>query len=118
MGRRKAQYFSQGQINKRQHSLSALIVFRFTVTATPVTMAVKSHLRGGRPVLIALATNDALSGSAKNLGALMNIKGFYFCPLRQDDYIDKPASMVADFSRLPQAAAAAIQGRQLQPVML
>ncbi|MDE7294321.1 MAG: dipicolinate synthase subunit B [Oscillospiraceae bacterium] len=88
------------------------------ITDTPVTMAVKSHLRGGRPVLIAAATNDALSGSAKNIGTLLNTKNIYFCPLKQDDYVNKPASMVADFKLLCDAANAALEGRQIQPVMM
>lgn len=88
------------------------------ITDTPVTMAVKSHLRIGRPVLIAAATNDALSGSAKNIGTLLNTKNIYFCPLKQDDYVNKPASMVADMGLLCDAANAALEGRQLQPVMM
>lgn len=87
------------------------------ITDTPVTMAVKSHLRNGRPVLIAAATNDALSASAKNIGTLLNIKNIYFVPFRQDDFVKKPRSAVADFSMIPEAAKAALNGRQLQPVL-
>ncbi|MCI7233219.1 MAG: dipicolinate synthase subunit B [Oscillospiraceae bacterium] len=87
------------------------------ITDTPVTMAVKSHLRNGRPVLIAAATNDALSASAKNIGALLNIKNIYFVPFRQDDFVKKPRSAVADFSMIPEAAKAALNGRQLQPIL-
>lgn len=87
------------------------------ITDTPVTMAVKSHLRNGRPVLIAAATNDALSASAKNIGTLLNIKNIYFVPFRQDDFVKKPRSAVADFSMIPDAAKAALNGRQLQPVL-
>lgn len=87
------------------------------ITDTPVTMAVKSHLRNGRPVLIAAATNDALSASAKNIGALLNIKNIYFVPFRQDDFVKKPRSAVADFSVIPEAAKAALNGRQLQPIL-
>lgn len=87
-----------------------------SITDTPVTMAVKSHLRAQRPVLISLATNDALAGTAKNLGAVMNYRHYYFVPLKQDDCLNKPTSLVADFSRLPEAAAKAIEGAQLQPV--
>lgn len=87
------------------------------ITDTPVTMAVKSHLRNGRPVLIAAATNDALSASAKNIGTLLNIKNIYFVPFRQDDFVKKPCSAVADFSMIPEAAKAALNGRQLQPVL-
>jgi len=87
------------------------------ITDTPVTMAVKSHLRNGRPVLIAAATNDALSASAKNIGALLNIKNIYFVPFKQDDFVKKPRSAVADFSMIPEAAKAALNGRQLQPIL-
>lgn len=87
------------------------------ITDTPVTMAVKSHLRNGRPVLIATATNDALSASAKNIGTLLNIKNIYFVPFKQDDFVKKPRSAVADFSMIPEAAKAALNGRQLQPIL-
>ncbi|MCM1055787.1 MAG: dipicolinate synthase subunit B [Bacteroides sp.] len=87
-----------------------------SVTDTPVTMAVKSHLRGSRPVVINVATNDALSGSAKNIGALMNLKHYYFVPLKQDDCIKKPTSAVGDFDRIEEALISAMSGVQLQPV--
>lgn len=83
---------------------------------TPVTMAVKSHLRNQRPVIIAVSTNDALSGSAKNIGMLRNYKNFYFVPMAQDDCIIKPFSMVADFKKIPQTILEALDGRQIQPV--
>lgn len=92
--------------------------FRFTMTATPVTMAVKSHLRNGKPVLIAPATNDALSASAKNIGALLNLRNIYFVPFGQDDSKAKPTSAIADFARIPEAAMAALEGHQLQPVLI
>lgn len=84
---------------------------------TAPTLAVKSHRRNERPVLIAVSTNDALAASAANIGALLNRKGFYFVPYEQDDFRGKPASCVADFSKLLPAAQAALQGRQLQPVI-
>lgn len=84
---------------------------------TPVTLGAKSHLRGGRPVLIAPSTNDGLSASAENLGRLMNTKGFYILPFSQDDCVKKPNSISADFSLLTQAAEAALDSRQLQPVL-
>lgn len=83
---------------------------------TPVTMAVKSHLRNQRPVVMAVSTNDALSGSAKNIGMLRNYKNFYFVPMSQDDCIIKPFSMVADFKKIPQTILEALDGRQIQPV--
>lgn len=84
----------------------------------PVTMAVKSHLRNGRPVLIAVSTNDALAGAAENIGKLMVRKNIYFVPFGQDDPKTKPTSMVADFSRIPQALEAALEGRQIQPILI
>jgi dipicolinate synthase subunit B len=88
------------------------------VTDTAVTMAAKSHLRIGRPVLIAVSTNDGLSGSAANIGALLNRKNIYFVPFGQDDPVKKPRSLVADFTLLPQAAEAALRGNQLQPILI
>lgn len=84
----------------------------------PVTMAAKSHLRNGRPVLIAVSTNDALNTAAENIGRLMARKHYYFVPFRQDDPLNKPCSMVADFCQIPQALEAALKGVQLQPVVL
>ncbi len=84
----------------------------------PVTMAAKSHLRNGRPVLIAVSTNDALNTAAENIGRLMARKHYYFVPFRQDDPLNKSCSMVADFTAIPQALEAALKGIQLQPVML
>ena len=88
------------------------------ITDTSVTMAVKSHLRQSKPVLLCLATNDALGASAQNIGRLMNTRHYYFVPFGQDDPKKKPNSLVADFSRLIPALEAALQGRQLQPVIL
>lgn len=86
------------------------------VTDTSVTMAAKSHLRILRPVLLCLATNDALGASAQNIGRLLNTKNVYFVPLSQDDYIKKPNSLVADFDKIPQCVEAALRGEQVQPV--
>ena len=88
------------------------------VTDTTVTMAAKAHLRNGRPLVICPATNDALAASAKNLGALLDKKHVYFVPFRQDDPQGKPTSLVADFSLVPDTIAAALEGRQLQPLLL
>lgn len=85
---------------------------------TPVCMAVKSHLRNERPVVIAVSTNDALSGAAKNIGSLRNYKNFYFVPTYQDNSTAKPYSMLADFTKIPQTIEAAIEGRQIQPLLL
>ena len=81
-------------------------------------MAVKSHLRNQRPVVIAVSTNDALSGAAKNIGTLRNYKNFYFVPTYQDDSLSKPFSMIADFSQLPQTIEAALNGKQVQPMIV
>ena len=87
------------------------------VTDTSVTMAAKAHLRNSRPILIAVSTNDGLSGNASNLGVLLNRKNYYFVPFYQDDPIKKPRSIIADFDLLPAAAEAALRGVQLQPVL-
>ena len=84
----------------------------------PVTMAVKSHLRNGRPVLVAVSTNDALAGAAENIGKILGRKHFFFVPFGQDDPIKKPTSMVADFNKITEALALALQGIQLQPILL
>ena len=82
---------------------------------TPVTLAVKSHLRNERPVLLGVSTNDALRSSAKNIGSLMNYKHIYFIPLCQDDFEGKPYSIVCDFEKTSEAVKCAMEGRQLQP---
>jgi len=84
----------------------------------PVTMAAKSHLRNGRPVIIAVSTNDALAGAAENIGRLLARKHYYFVPFGQDSPEKKPTSMVADFSKIPETVAAALEGRQIQPIIL
>ena len=88
------------------------------ITDTPVTMAVKSALRIGIPVVLCCATNDAMAASGPNLLRLLNTKHVYLVPLRQDDPVKKPVSLVADFSLLPQTIGLALEGRQLQPVLL
>lgn len=86
------------------------------VTDTSVTMAAKSHLRVLKPVLLCVATNDALGASAQNIGRLLNTKNIYFVPLKQDDPVKKPNSLVADFGKIPVCVEAALQGKQVQPV--
>ena len=88
------------------------------ITDTSVTMAVKAHIRNGRPVLLAVSTNDALGNFARNIGALLNYKNIYFVPFEQDDYITKPNSLVASFDEIIPAAEAALNGIQLQPLLL
>ena len=89
-----------------------------SIADTPVTLAAKSHLRNGRPVLLAVSTNDALAGAAKNIGSLMNYKNIYFIPYNQDDSENKPTSIVADFSLTERALLAALSGKQLQPMII
>jgi len=84
----------------------------------PVTMAAKSHLRNGRPVLIAVSTNDGLAGAAENIGRLLARKHYYFVPFGQDDAFGKPTSLVADFAKLIPALELAVHGKQIQPILL
>lgn len=84
----------------------------------PVTMAAKSHLRNGRPVLLAIATNDALAGAAENIGRLLARKHYYFVPFGQDDPHNKPTSIIADYAQIPQALEKALGGQQIQPILL
>lgn len=84
---------------------------------TPVTLAVKSHLRNQRPVLIGVSSNDSLSSSAKNIGELLNFKHYYFIPMRQDDYRKKPFSIVCDFDMVYDSALMALKGEQIQPII-
>lgn len=88
------------------------------VTDSTVTLAAKAHLRNGRPVLLAIASNDALAGNAENIGRLLARKHYYFVPFGQDDPEGKPCSLVADMNQLRPALEAALQGRQLQPLLL
>lgn len=88
------------------------------ITDTSVTMAAKAQLRANRPVVIALATNDALSSNLKNIGTLLSRKNVYFVPLRQDDPEMKPSSLVCDFSQLKNTMMAAFAGRQIQPTFI
>ena len=88
------------------------------VTDTPVTLACKAHLRNERPVLLAVSTNDGLGASGENIARLMQRKGYYFVPFAQDDPAAKPQSLKADMALVPDTLAAAVQGRQLQPVLL
>ena len=88
------------------------------IADSPVTFACKAHLRNARPILLAVSTNDGLSGSAENLGKLLNRKHYYFVPFGQDSPMKKPYSLVADFTRLLEAVNAALEGRQLQPILM
>ena len=87
------------------------------IADTSVTMAAKAHLRNQKPILIAVSTNDGLGNAAKNIGALLNYKNIFFVPFGQDDYINKPNSLVADMSLIAEAADNALNSRQLQPIL-
>ncbi len=86
------------------------------ITDTPVTMAAKSHLRILRPLLLCVATNDGLGATAQNIGKLLNTKNIYFVPMSQDDYINKPNSLVSHFELIPQCVESALKSSQYQPV--
>ena len=87
------------------------------ITDTPATLAVKAHLRNKRPVVLSVATNDALGASAKNIGLLLNTRNYYFVPLWEDAPTVKENSLVADTSLIPDAVEAAFEGKQIQPVL-
>ena len=88
------------------------------ITDTPVCMAAKAHMRTDRPLVIALASNDAMSANLKNIGTLLSRKGVYFVPMRQDDPEKKPHSLVADFSLLEPTILAANEGKQYQKIFI
>lgn len=88
------------------------------ITDTPVTLAVKAHLRNQKPVVLAIATNDALGATAKNIGLLHNTKNIFFTPYAQDDPFSKTNSLVCDFSLVPKTVEAALSGKQIQPVII
>ena len=89
------------------------------ISDTSVTLATKAHLRNQRPVIIAVSTNDALGTSARNIGTLMNSKNIYFVPMEQDDYINKPNSIVADFKYIPDTVREVLAtNKQPQPILL
>ena len=88
------------------------------ITDTAVTMACKAHMRCDRPVLIALASNDALSGNLENLARVLKRRSVYFTPLEQDDPIGKPHSLVAKFELIPNALSEAMKGKQLRPLFI
>lgn len=88
------------------------------VTDSAVCMAAKAHLRGDRPLLLALASNDAMSANLQNIATLLNRKNVYFVPVRQDDPASKPHSLVAQFSLVPQALEQALAGKQMRKLFL
>ena len=88
-----------------------------SIADTPVTMAAKSHLRNGRPVIVAVSTNDGLAGAAENIGRLLARKNYYFVPFGQDDPKNKPTSLVAHFEKIPDTVEMALKGVQIQPIL-
>lgn len=97
---------------------NTLSKFCIGITNNALTLSVKSHLRRSRPVVIAFASNDALSSSAQNLGRMLNTKNIYFVPMSQDDPLNKPNSLVAHFDLIPKSIDQAIKGKQIQPIFL
>jgi len=95
---------------------NSLAKLAHAITDTPVLMAAKAHVRNNRPLVIAVSTNDALSGSAKNIGMLLNCRNIFFVPMRQDDPVKKERSVVADYEKIGEALDAALAGKQLQPI--
>lgn len=85
---------------------------------TPATMAAKSHLRNNRPLVIAVSTNNALSGNAENIGKLLNRKNYYFVPFRQDNPITKPRSIVFDSEYIIKTIESALDNEQINPILL
>ena len=88
------------------------------INDTCVTMAAKAHLRNLKPLIVAVSTNDALGASARNIGQLLLAKNIFFVPYGQDDPVKKPNSMIADFNLIVPATIAAVDGKQLQPIMI
>lgn len=88
------------------------------IVDTPVLMAAKAHMRNGKPLVIAISTNDALGMNFKTIGQLMNMKNIYFVPFGQDNHKSKPNSMIADLEQLPDTIDFALKGKQIQPILL
>ncbi len=85
---------------------------------TPAVMAVKSHLRNGNPLVIAPSTNNGLGGNAENIGKLLNRANYYFVPFKQDNPITKPRSIVFDSSYIIKTLECALDGEQIEPILL
>lgn len=88
------------------------------ITDTPVTMATKSHLRNNNPVVISISTNDGLSGSAENIGKLLNRSNYFFVPFRQDNPITKPRSLVFEPNLIIKTLENALDREQIEPILL
>lgn len=81
-------------------------------------MAVKSHLRNENPVVIAISTNNGLSGNAMNIGKVLNMKNYYFVPFKQDNPITKPRSIIFDSSYVVKTLELALEHKQIEPILL
>ncbi|WP_099467656.1 dipicolinate synthase subunit B [Konateibacter massiliensis] len=88
------------------------------ITDTPVLMAAKAHMRNNKPLVISISTNDALGLNLKNIGGLLTAKGVYFVPFGQDNYSGKPKSMIADTTKIVATLEMALDGEQIQPILL
>ena len=88
------------------------------IADSSVSLAVKAHLRNGRPVVVAVSSNDALAANAENLGRLLNRENFYCVPFGQDDAEAKPRSLVAEMEKIPQTLSSALNGSQIQPILI
>lgn len=87
------------------------------ITDTTVTMAIKSHIRNNKPVVLGVSTNDGLGSSLKNIGEMLNTKNFYFVPFRQDDFAAKPKSLVLDYTYVVDTIEQALKNVQIQPIL-
>jgi dipicolinate synthase subunit B len=87
------------------------------ITDTPVLMAIKSHLRNNKPVVLGISTNDGLGSNAKNIGELINMKDMFFVPFKQDNPEGKPKSLVANWEKMIPAIEEALDGKQIQPIL-
>lgn len=96
---------------------NTLAKMTYGITDSPVLLAAKSLMRNGKPIIINLASNDALGTNLKNIGELLNKKSIYFVPLNQDDPVHKPYSLVSDFTLIPETLECALQGIQIQPII-
>lgn len=88
------------------------------ITDTPVLMAAKAHMRNNKPLVISVSTNDALGLNLKNIGTLLNTKGIYFVPFGQDNCEGKPKSMIADTDKMIETVELALEGKQIQPILI
>lgn len=88
------------------------------IADSSVTLAAKAHLRNERPIVIAVSSNDSLANNAKNIGNLLNMKNYYFVPMKQDAPLSKPRSVVADFTKISDTVSLAFEGKQIQPIWL